>query len=126
MCARPLSDPMIVQRTRPPGHSSLANTSEVRLRQAPKPVILYWLCIKREGYMRDRTKRRTLVTACAILFAIGLVSSMVGPVLPDLARITGSDLASLGAIFTLLFLGSVVSQSVAGFMTDRIGHRPVL
>src|SRR4051812_8147131 len=76
--------------------------------------------------MRDRTKRGTLVTACAILFAVGLVGSMVGPVLPDLARITGSDLASLGSIFTLLFLGSVVSQSVAGFMTDRIGHRPVL
>jgi MFS family permease len=70
--------------------------------------------------------RRAFFVSGATLFAAGLFQSTLGPALPDLARNTSADLTALGAIFTALFVGSLVSQLAAGAIGDRLGHRPVL
>ncbi|HEY8870665.1 MAG TPA: MFS transporter [Candidatus Limnocylindrales bacterium] len=72
------------------------------------------------------TQRRAFFVSGATLFAAGLFQSTLGPALPDLARNTSAHLAALGAIFTALFVGSLVSQLAAGAIGDRLGHRPVL
>lgn len=76
--------------------------------------------------MRDRTKRRALVVSCATLFACGLFGSSIGPALPNLARNASTDLAAIGAVFTAVFLGALLSQLAAGAAGDRFGHKPVL
>jgi fucose permease len=55
-----------------------------------------------------------------------LLSSQLGPALAELANRTSSTLAEVGAIFTALFLGALLTQSAAGPASDRIGERPVL
>jgi FHS family Na+ dependent glucose MFS transporter 1 len=55
-----------------------------------------------------------------LFFAIGLLA-LIGPSLPDLARNNNTDLASAGAIFTALYLGSIPAQLVSGWLNDRYG-----
>ena len=52
--------------------------------------------------------------------------SAVGPLLPQLALQTGSTLAAVGAFFTVLSFGQVVSQVVGGPASDRLGPRPAI
>lgn len=61
-----------------------------------------------------------------MFFALGLVTAALGPVLPELATNTTSGLAQVGAIFSMLFLGALLSQSVAGPLMDRVGQRLLL
>lgn len=68
----------------------------------------------------------TLIVACAMFLALGLVTAAIGPVLPELAARTSSGLADVGAIFSLLFLGAFASQTIAGPLMDRLGQRPLL
>src|SRR5512140_994379 len=72
------------------------------------------------------TQRRAFCVSGATLFAAGLFQSAIGPSLPDLATNTSADLAALGAIFTALFVGSLVAQLAAGAIGDRLGHKRVL
>ena len=60
-----------------------------------------------------------------LFFGIGLLSA-VGPVLPDLARKTGSTLAEAGVLFSALFVGAVATQSISGQLTERFGTRRTL
>jgi fucose permease len=76
--------------------------------------------------MFEKSKLGALFTACAILFCIGLLGSSVGPVLPDISRNTHTDLVPLGSIFTVLFFGALVTQTVTGPATDRFGHKLIL
>src|SRR5262245_51823194 len=50
----------------------------------------------------------------------------VGPALADLADNTGSTLAAVGGIFSGLFFGALLAQTVAGGIYDRFGAKPVL
>ena len=68
----------------------------------------------------------TLAVACLLLFTMGLLTSALGPALPDLADHTGRSLAELGALFTAIFMGALLAQSVSGPLNDRAGQRPVL
>lgn len=71
-------------------------------------------------------QHRTLLVACVIFFALGLVTAALGPVLPELATNTKSSLSQVGAIFFVLFLGALLSQIVAGPLMDRLGQRLLL
>lgn len=75
--------------------------------------------------MADR-RQGTLAIVCAILFALGLVSAALGPLLPELAANTSSPLAALGMVFTALFLGSLVALLTAGPLADHVGTRLTL
>lgn len=73
-----------------------------------------------------RTPLGTIILSCIVFITLGILTAALGPVLPDLAQNTHSSLEATGAIFTALFLGALVSQSVSGPMTDKLGPRPVL
>ncbi len=70
--------------------------------------------------------KHTLAVACLLLFTMGLLTSALGPALPDLADHTGRSLAELGALFTAIFMGALLAQAVSGPLNDRAGQRPVL
>jgi MFS transporter, FHS family, glucose/mannose:H+ symporter len=71
-------------------------------------------------------QRAILVMAFAIFIGMGWLAAAIGPALPDLAKRTGVDLAAVGAIFSAVFTGSMIGQSVSGPLNDRLGQRPVL
>ncbi|HEY7983223.1 MAG TPA: MFS transporter [Ktedonobacterales bacterium] len=70
--------------------------------------------------------RRILFVACLNFVTIGLLSAAVGPLLPTLARQTGSPLGALGALISALFAGALIAQVAGGPLNDRLGARPVL
>jgi len=76
--------------------------------------------------MTAPNRRLTLVIMCILFLLLGLTTSALGPMLPDLAGLTGTDLAVVGSLFTALFLGALLAQVAAGPLSDRIGQRPVL
>ncbi len=76
--------------------------------------------------MSKRNKTLVLALSCLIFLALGIVTSAIGPVLPQLAENAGVNLAGIGALFTALFLGALVSQLVSGSLGDRIGQKWVL
>ena len=71
-------------------------------------------------------QRTTLVMGFAIFIGMGWLSAALGPALPDLAAHTGTDLATLGALFTATFSGSMIGQTLSGPLNDRVGQRPIL
>ncbi len=71
-------------------------------------------------------RRRVIAVASATFFAAGVSLASLGPVLPELAGNVDAELAALGAVFTVLYGGALVSQLVTGAIVDRVGHRPVL
>ncbi len=71
-------------------------------------------------------RKAALATACVILFTLGAFAAAVGPALDELAENAGTDLAGVGALFTVMFIGSLAAQVIAGPLIDRIGQRPVM
>lgn len=71
-------------------------------------------------------QRLTLAASFLIFIAIGVLSAIIGPALPTLATRTGTDLATIGALVTTSYLGTMVSQIISGPLNDRLGQRPVL
>src|SRR5438874_9357578 len=76
--------------------------------------------------MQPKPRLYILAVSCAILFGLGVLNSSVGPNLPEMAARNASSLATLGAVFTALFLGGLLSQLAAGPLNDRFGERPML
>jgi fucose permease len=73
-----------------------------------------------------KSKQAVLVIASLIFLMLGVMFSQLGPVLAELASRTSTTLAQVGALFTALYIGSLLTQSVAGPISDRIGERPPL
>ena len=69
---------------------------------------------------------RTLLLACGVFLAAGTVLSGIGPALPALAARSGQNVAALGALFTALSAGVVLTQLVVGRASDRWGLPVVL
>lgn len=67
-----------------------------------------------------------LITASLLFFGFGLVTAALGPALPELSVATGTTLGTLGILFTMIFLGALLTQTVSGPIMDRVGQRPVL
>jgi fucose permease len=75
--------------------------------------------------MRD-TKNQILILSSFIFLLLGLATSVIGPILPQLAGNAGVELAQVGAVFTAIFLGALASQLVAGPLGDRIGQPKII
>lgn len=71
-------------------------------------------------------QRLTLAASFLIFISIGVLSAILGPALPTLATRTGTSLATIGALVTTSYLGTMVSQIISGPLNDRLGQRPVL
>jgi fucose permease len=76
--------------------------------------------------MTQLSARGTMGASCVSFFALGVITAALGPALPDLAANSSSSLATIGVVFTALFLGGLVAQLLAGPLNDRLGQRPVL
>lgn len=72
-----------------------------------------------------RTPLGTVILACLVFIALGILNAGIGPVLPDLVNNTASSLETVGSIFTAIFLGAFLAQIVSGTLSDRLGPRPV-
>ena len=60
----------------------------------------------------------------AVVLALG--QSMVAPVIPNLARSYGVNVAEASLVFVAVSLGAFAATIPAGYLMDRIGRRPVL
>jgi fucose permease len=78
------------------------------------------------GYHPGVAPRRTLVLACGVFLAAGIILASLGPLLPYLAMRVGRDIAALGWIFTALSTGVMLAQFGVGRASDHFGQRPVL
>jgi MFS transporter, FHS family, L-fucose permease len=74
----------------------------------------------------QKQSTRLLVLCCIMFFGLGMVIAGIGPSISELARDSQTDIASLGGIFTMLFLGSLLAQFAGGWLSDRFGRRPIL
>ena len=72
------------------------------------------------------TNRRSLVLLCLMFLALGAVMASVGPALSELASRSGTDLGTIGSVFSALFLGGLLGELAAGPLGDRLGERVVL
>src|SRR5580765_2341817 len=79
-----------------------------------------------QTHISSTTTRRTLALACAVFLSAGVTLSGVGPALPLLALHIGQDIAVLGALFTAISLGIILTQFGAGMASARFGQRFVL
>ncbi|MBV9293711.1 MAG: MFS transporter [Frankiales bacterium] len=60
------------------------------------------------------------------IFVQGIGASAVLPLLPLYLRRHGTSDGMVGAVIGAFFVAGVLTQYVAGGLTDRIGHRPVM
>ncbi|MEO7912823.1 MAG: MFS transporter [Roseiflexaceae bacterium] len=79
-----------------------------------------------QTYISSTDMRRTLALACAVFLSAGITLSGVGPALPLLAQHIEQDIAVLGALFTAISLGIILTQFGAGPASARFGQPLVL
>lgn len=73
-----------------------------------------------------KSKLATLAVCCAAFLGFGLFTAALGPNLPEMAAMTANSLATLGAVFTALYLGAILAQIAYGPLDDRFGERPLM
>lgn len=76
--------------------------------------------------MSAKDSNKILAFSCALFVFLGISSSAIGLLLPELATNAETSLTAIGAVFTATFLGSIITQTVLGAVCDRFGQRPVL
>jgi MFS transporter, FHS family, L-fucose permease len=70
-----------------------------------------------------RSPRSTLAVTCTSIFVVGMVSGVLGPLLPQLAARLGAPVEALGTLFTALFVGALITQLAGGWLAERVGLR---
>jgi MFS family permease len=70
--------------------------------------------------------RRLVTVLAGTAFIEWLGASAILPLLPAYLRDHGSSTAMVGLVMAAYFLAGLVVQYPAGYLGDRIGHRPVL
>lgn len=80
------------------------------------------------GLLPDADRRRLFAVGCLAMAVFGMVIAMLGTLfgLPEMRARLGVNLAQQGEIFSLLFVGLMVSTVLAGPMIDRFGSKPVI
>lgn len=76
--------------------------------------------------MKPSSPRLVLVLSFLTYLLFGAFTAAVGPILGELAGQTSSALGAIGGVVTLLFVGAIIAQVLAGPITDRFGHKTVL
>ena len=72
--------------------------------------------------MEKSKARQILLFTCISYFSFGLIWASIGPLLSQFATRNAASLATIGGIYTAIFLGAVISQVVLGPFTDRWGQ----
>lgn len=76
--------------------------------------------------MKKVSPKLIITMTCSVFLIFGLFNSAIGPSMADLADQTNSSLAVVGGVLTFLFMGALVSMSLAGALTDRFGQKYVI
>lgn len=76
--------------------------------------------------MSKKSRGFILGISCAIFLGLGVLTAGVGPLVGELAQRNSCSLATIGSIYTAIFLGALCSQVIAGPLSDRVGQKPVL
>jgi MFS transporter, FHS family, glucose/mannose:H+ symporter len=76
--------------------------------------------------MTIRNRTIILVASCVIFLMFGMLTGLLGPILPSLAQQSNTDLTLIGSLFTVVFLGTLLAQLVSGPLGDRIGMSKVV
>jgi fucose permease len=63
---------------------------------------------------------------CAVFAALGAVVASIGPLLPELTRITQAPVSQVGLLISALFGGTLVSQALSAVLMERFGTRAVI
>ncbi len=63
---------------------------------------------------------------CAVFAALGAVVASIGPLLPELTRITQAPVSQVGLLISALFGGTLVSQALSALLMERFGTRAVI
>jgi fucose permease len=63
---------------------------------------------------------------CAVLAALGAVVASIGPLLPELARITQAPVGRVGLLISALFGGTLIAQTLSAVLLRRAGMRAVV
>lgn len=72
--------------------------------------------------MEKSKARNILINTSFSYFSIGLLWAAIGPLLSQFATRNGTTLATIGGLYSAIFLGAVVALLVLGPLTDRWGH----
>ena len=71
----------------------------------------------------ESSKARSIVIVSFVgYFSFGILWSAIGPLLSQFADRNGTSLATIGGIYSAVFLGAIISQIVLGRLTDRWGQ----
>ncbi len=70
--------------------------------------------------------RYLMATACAGLFTFGVITSLLGAILPELSARSNFDLTRSGTLFSFLYFPQVPMVFLAGPLIDRFGKKLVL
>jgi DHA1 family multidrug resistance protein-like MFS transporter len=74
----------------------------------------------------DPAARRVVAALVVAVFVQGVGASAVLPLLPLFLRAHGTTDSMVGAVMASFFVAGVLTQYVAGQLTDRAGHRRVI
>lgn len=71
----------------------------------------------------EKTKARNiLIVSCFSYFSFGILWAAIGPLLSQFAERNNTSLATIGGIYSAVFLGAVLAQVVLGPFSDRWGQ----
>jgi fucose permease len=76
--------------------------------------------------MQKSSPRQIMILSCLVFVFLGICSAGLGPILPELAGNAQVNLAMMGAVYSSLFTGSILSQFIMGPIADRFGQKLVL
>jgi fucose permease len=72
--------------------------------------------------MEKRTANTILVFSCIGFFSFGVMWAAIGPLLSQFAERNHTTLATIGGLYTAIFLGAVTAQLVLGRRSDQWGQ----
>jgi MFS family permease len=78
------------------------------------------------GRLASAARRRVIAPLLVAVFMRALPLTMVGPLLPSIARSLGAGLAEVGWIVATYATGSLIAQPLMGGLSDSRGRRNVL
>jgi fucose permease len=76
--------------------------------------------------MEESTAKKVFIFTSIAFFSFGIMWATIGPLLSSFSENNRTTLATIGGVYSAIFLGAITSQLFLGPFTDRIGHLRML